>query len=60
MADTAEAMGEINVERAHSAQERAERRLHARERDVDTARAETALRRALNRLRVAEKRRGQR
>ena len=60
LVDAAESADEIDVVRARAAEERAERRLHSRERDVDTARAETALRRALNRLRVAEKRGGQR
>jgi F-type H+-transporting ATPase subunit epsilon len=60
LVDAAESADAIDVGRARAAEERAERRLRSRERDVDTARAETALRRALNRLRVAEKRGGQR
>ena len=60
LVDAAESADAIDVARARAAEERAERRLHSRERDVDAARAETALRRALNRLRVAEKRGGRR
>lgn len=55
LADSAEAAGEIDVERARAARARAEERLHARPLDLDVARAQAALRRALNRLRVAEK-----
>jgi F-type H+-transporting ATPase subunit epsilon len=55
LADTAEAAAEIDVERAHAAEERARRRIQRRDPDVDVARAETALRRALARLKVVEK-----
>jgi len=55
LADAAEGTGEIDVERARSAQERAERRLHAHDREIDLARAEASLKRALNRLKVAQK-----
>jgi F-type H+-transporting ATPase subunit epsilon len=56
LADTAEPAVEIDVARAHEAENRARRRLASRDSDLDVARAEGALRRALNRLRVAEKR----
>ncbi len=52
LADTAELAGEIDVQRAKAARERAERRLAQRTPDVDVARAEFALRRALTRLKV--------
>lgn len=57
LVDAAERAAEIDVERARRALERARERL-ARERtagDIDFLRAEAALRRALARLRVAEK-----
>lgn len=53
--DAAETWGEIDMERARSARERAERRLHAHDRDIDMARAGAAVKRALNRLKVAQK-----
>ncbi len=55
LADTAEAAAEIDVERARAAEERARRRIRHRDPEVDVARAETALRRALARLKVVEK-----
>jgi len=58
--DAAEEAGEIDVERARAAEERAEQRLRSRAPEVDVARAESALRRALNRVRLAEKSRRQR
>jgi F-type H+-transporting ATPase subunit epsilon len=58
LADSAEAAGEIDVERARTARARAEERLRARAADVDLVRAQAALRRALNRLRVKDKRQG--
>lgn len=57
LVDAAEKAAEIDVERARKAMERAKERL-ARERsagDIDFLRAEAALKRALVRLRVAEK-----
>jgi F-type H+-transporting ATPase subunit epsilon len=53
LADTAEAAVAIDVERALGAERRARGRLAARKREVSLTRAETALRRALNRIRVA-------
>jgi F-type H+-transporting ATPase subunit epsilon len=57
LADTAEAAEEIDVQRAREAKDRADDRIRRRAAETDTNRAEAALRRALNRLRVAEKRR---
>jgi len=57
LADAAEPAVEIDVVRAHEAEGRARQRLASHDPHVDVARAEVALRRALNRLRVAEKRR---
>ncbi|MBN2311775.1 MAG: F0F1 ATP synthase subunit epsilon [Candidatus Hydrogenedentes bacterium] len=47
---TAEADGEVDVERAEAARERAEQRLQERGDDVDLDRAQAALERALARL----------
>jgi F-type H+-transporting ATPase subunit epsilon len=56
LAESAELPGDIDVERAKAAKERAERRLNAANRDeIDFRRAELALQRALNRLEVAGK-----
>ena len=52
LAETAERVEEIDVERAEAARQRAEERLaQAREDRVDVARAQAALARAVNRLR---------
>lgn len=53
LADTAERADEIDVERARSARERAEKRLRDYASKIDEARAELALRRSLARLRAA-------
>jgi F-type H+-transporting ATPase subunit epsilon len=56
LAEAAEPAEEIDVERAQRSRERAERRVHdwmAGGEDVDFARAQAALRRALTRLEVA-------
>ena len=54
LAETAELAEDIDVERALAARRRAEERLkHANEEDVDRARAEASLSRALNRLTLA-------
>lgn len=53
LADTAELAGEIDVERAKRSKERAEERLAKRGADLDVARAEAALRRAMARLKAA-------
>jgi F-type H+-transporting ATPase subunit epsilon len=55
LADAAEAAGEIDVERARAAEERARGRLRSGARDTDTARAEAGLRRALARLAAVRK-----
>ncbi len=55
LAETAEKAGEIDVKRAEASRERAKKRLHEREPGTDLVRAESALNRALNRLRVAGK-----
>ncbi|HET6569581.1 MAG TPA: F0F1 ATP synthase subunit epsilon [Rhodothermales bacterium] len=52
LAETAEPASDIDVERARNAEERALSVMHAGE-DVDRSRAERALERARNRLRVA-------
>ncbi len=51
--DTAEWPEEIDVKRAEEAKERAERRLASKQSDLDKVRAEIALRKAMNRLEVA-------
>jgi len=59
LADTAELAAEIDVPRAEEAKRRAQERLSRRsEPEVDSARAESALVRALNRLHVAAHGRG--
>lgn len=53
LADTAERAGEIDVDRARQARERAQQRLRERPPGLDVARAEAALRRATARLQAA-------
>jgi F-type H+-transporting ATPase subunit epsilon len=60
LADSAERADEIDAERARKARERAEALLSQKEANVDFARAEAAMRRALARLRVAERARTRR
>lgn len=55
LVETAERAGEINVERATAARERARERLHMPQPDIDVERAQRALARALNRLRIASR-----
>jgi F-type H+-transporting ATPase subunit epsilon len=57
LAESAERRRDIDVERARSAMERAQRRLEEKKADLDFARASAALQRALYRLRLAETRR---
>ncbi len=57
LAEAAEKAEEIDTERARKAKERAERRLQQKE-NVDIARAEAALMRAVTRLKVVEHRGG--
>jgi F-type H+-transporting ATPase subunit epsilon len=54
LAESAERRGDIDIERARSALERAQRRLAQKQDDVDFARARAALERAMNRLKVLE------
>ena len=55
LAESAELASDINVERAKEAKERAEKRLAAPQPDIDLARAELALQRAVARIRVASR-----
>jgi F-type H+-transporting ATPase subunit epsilon len=57
LADTAERADEIDLEQAEAAKRRAEETLRSGEAGVDRARAEAALRRALTRIRIAQRRR---
>jgi len=59
LADAVEAVAEIDVERARRAMERAERRLAGPREGVDLDRAQAALARAINRIRVAARSRGE-
>jgi F-type H+-transporting ATPase subunit epsilon len=55
LADSLEAVEEIDVNRAEKARERAEDRLTHKMSTLDVERAERALKRALNRLKLVEK-----
>jgi F-type H+-transporting ATPase subunit epsilon len=56
LAEAAEKAREIDIDRAKRAKERAEKRLaQAKSEDIDYARAEMALKRAILRLRIVEK-----
>lgn len=55
MVDTCETAGEIDVDRAKKALERARARLNAMEKDLDRERARLAMRRAEARMRAAKK-----
>jgi F-type H+-transporting ATPase subunit epsilon len=57
LADACERSDEIDMERALAAKQRAEERLKTLTPEIDQLRAETALRRSLARIQVAEKRR---
>jgi len=52
LANAAEREDQINLERAQAAKERAEQRLATGGSDIDTARAEAALKRAINRIKT--------
>ncbi len=54
LAETAEHGEDVDILRAKAAKERAERRLQAREDNLNLARAEMALKRAISRLKAAE------
>ncbi|EXX87370.1 ATP synthase F1 subunit epsilon [Paenibacillus darwinianus] len=57
LAESAELPGDIDVDRAQAAKQRAEQRLSAAKKDeIDFRRAELALQRAMNRLDVSDKR----
>jgi len=60
LADVAEQAEEIDIERAEEAKRRAEELLQQRGPEVDLARAEAALQRALVRISVAQKRKRRR
>ncbi len=60
LADSAERAEEIDEVRAEEARRRAQRRLEEREAEVDLAQAEASLRRALVRIKTAERRRRRR
>jgi len=56
LVDSAEKAGDIDIERAERAKERAEKRLAERDKeDIDFTRAQIALRRAITRIKVAKK-----
>jgi F-type H+-transporting ATPase subunit epsilon len=54
LADSIEASDEIDLDRALKAKERAEKRLAEKNSDIDIARAQAALARALNRIKIKE------
>lgn len=58
LADALELVVEIDPDRARQAADRARQRLAQRESELDVTRAEAALKRALNRIRLARKGRG--
>ena len=60
LADAAERADEIDIARAEAAKKRAEKKLTNHAADTDSANAEASLRRALARIKVAEKRRSRR
>ena len=55
LAETAERVAEIDVQRAKASNERAVKRLHTKDPGIDLERARLAMVRSLNRLRVAGK-----
>ena len=55
LADACEHCEDIDIARAEEAKLRAEERLHSKSTEADQSRAEAALRRSINRLKVAEK-----
>ncbi len=54
LADSAERVEDIDRHRAEAAKERAEKRLAAKDSNIDILRAEMALQRALNRLKASQ------
>lgn len=57
LADSAERVEEIDIQRAEEARRRAAERLALRTTEIDAVRAEAALRRSVTRLRIAQRRR---
>jgi F-type H+-transporting ATPase subunit epsilon len=55
LAETAEKLEEIDVDRARRAEQRARERLAKHDDEIDIDRARIALQRALNRIRIAQK-----
>jgi F-type H+-transporting ATPase subunit epsilon len=55
LAESAELPEQIDIERAKSSKERAEKRLSSKQDEIDFRRAEAALQRAMNRIEVYEK-----
>lgn len=55
LAETAERSDQIDVQRATSARERAQKRLEEKQTEIDVARARIALLKALNRLKISHK-----
>ena len=53
LVDAIEAKNEIDIDRANSAKNRAEDRLNNKDENIDTRRAEVALKKAINRIRIA-------
>ncbi len=56
LAESAERPGDIDVERARTAKERAEKRIAGKQDEIDFRRAEMSLQRAMNRLDVSTRR----
>ena len=57
LAESAERRKDIDLERARSAMDRAEKRIQSGDRDIDYVRAKAALLRAIQRIQLAETRR---
>ena len=57
LAESAERRCNIDIERAKAAMERAQQRIDEKSEDIDFIRAQMALKRAINRIRLAESRR---
>jgi len=55
LAESAESDDEINVERAEKSKNRAQERLAKKQKDTDVERAQIALSRSMNRLKIASK-----
>jgi len=55
LAESAERSDEINISRAEKSKKRADERLSAKDKSIDTERARIALHRSINRLKIASK-----